>query len=84
MDKINKEELMKTLDLTEEEQEKVAVGTFVNSVESCLQNCDEQEIEEMKRCEELFLNNKEELDKCIMSLTTSHYKCRKSCEPLSV
>ena len=84
MDKITKEELMKKLNLTEEKLAKVAGGTLVNSVASCKQNCDDREIAEMHQCEEMFLDNKEELDKCIMSLTISHYNCVKSCEPLSV
>ena len=39
MEKINKEELMKKLNLTEEEMEKVAGGLGSSACKECLSNC---------------------------------------------
>ena len=87
MEKINKEELMKKLNLTEEELEKVAGGTMVNSVASCREYCDDLDIKQMDTCEQMYqdhiITTREGLDECIMSSYTSHINCLKACEPIA-
>ena len=79
MEKITKEELLKTLKLTEEDLATVAGGSFA----ACKAECDEKEIMEMNSCNEAFPYDDKARNECIMSLFELHRRCVLDCEKCS-
>ena len=80
MEKINKEELMKKLNLTEKELEKVPGGASTNSYEDCKAECDRKEIAEMNSCDQLY--PEEVRTNCINAAFNWHRHCVQQCQPI--
>ncbi len=76
MEKITREELLQKLNLTEEELEKAAGGSFAE----CKAECDEKEIMEMISCDEAFPDDESRRNDCIFAAFICHRNCVKDCE----
>ena len=77
MEKISKEELMKKLNLTEEELEKVAGGENISCEEFCWQQTKELSLACDRGIE--YGASKEWIDECNEYATRMGFKCYDSC-----
>ena len=84
MEKINREELMKKLNLTEEEMEKVAGGRLSSfqkcqwpSYEACIANCDAVYEENEYHCTHYAAPSR--YDECVKEANDYHCECITHC-----